>query len=405
MLGQLFEYFEKESDPFYPANVDTELRKIEETEENKSKLKAERLAFGFYPSLHNENNWGTYFGPQFSGQNEDGQWIESPSIKFVDKEVIEHWIKRAEESNHPTLKIRYNDLIWDLTEVAIGEKPDFRHAKQTIIATIDLIDKKAYKNISIALDKLDRALNLSLSVNNPDLQAKVKSIYIKLFKETKENEHHLYNHLFNIFIKQNKSVITAQEEQYIVDELETHLINMQEKGDLFEVEKSSLNLAYYYRANNKIEDSKRVLKVYQNVIDESAENNSPLTVSSYYKKLYDKYSEYGFTKEADEVSSSLQEAGVRSIESMGQFEHEFDIPKEEIQQFVNEILSGELQDVIGKVISHFLPKKGHIEKMVKEIAQTTPLQALTSQTLQDRKGRIIAEIGTIQDDLEGRIFR
>ncbi len=404
-LDQLFEYFEKECDPFYTASVDTELRKIEETEENKTKLKAERLAFGFYPNLHNENNWGTYFGPQFSGQNEDGQWVESPSIKFVDKEVIEYWIKRAEKSNHPIIKIRYNDLIWDLTEIAIGEKPNFKHAKRTIIATIDLIDKKVYKHINIALDKLDRALNLSLSVNNPDLQEKVKSTYIKLFKETKEDEHHLYNHLFNIFIKQNKSVLTDQEEEYIVDELETHLTNMQEKGDLFEVEKSSLNLAYYYRANNKIEDSKRVLKVYQSVIDVSAENNSALTVSSYYKKLYDKYSEYGFTKEADEVSSSLQEAGVRSIESMGQFEHEFDIPKEELQQFVNEVLSGELQEIIGKVISHFLPIKGHTEKMVKEIAQKAPLQALISQTLQDRKGRIIAEIGSVQDDLEGRIFR
>lgn len=404
-LDQLFEYFEKESDPFYPANVATELRKIEETEENKFILKAERLAFGFYPNLHNENNWGTYFGPQFSGQNEDGQWVESPSIKFVNKEVVEHWIKRANESIHPTLKVRYNDLIWDITEAAIGEKPDFKHAKQTIISTIDLINKKVYKNISIALDKLDRALNLSLSVNNSDLQEKVKNRYIKLFKETKVEEHHLYNHLFNIFIKQNKSIITNQEEQYIIDELETHLVNMQEKGALFEVEKSSLNLAYYFRANNKIEDSKRVLKIYQSVIDESATSNSALTVSSYYKKLYNKYSEYGFTEEANEVSSSLQEAGLKSVESMGKFEHEFDIPKEELQQFVNEVLSGEPQEIIGKLITHFLPKKGQTEKMVKEIAQKAPLQAFISQTLQDRKGRIIAEIGSVQDDLEGRVFR
>lgn len=404
-LNQLFEYFEKESDPFYPDSVGTELRKIEETQENEFILKAERLAFGFYPNLHNENNWGTYFGPQFSGQNEDGQWVESPSIKLVNKEVIGHWIKRANESNHPTLRIRYNDLIWDLSEAAIGEKPDFKHAEQTIVSTIDLINKKVYKNINIALDKLDRALNLSLSVNNSDLQEKVKNRYIKLFKETKEEKNHLYNHLFNIFIKQNKSLITKQEEQYLIDELETYLIDMKKKGDLFGVEKSSLNLAYYFRANSKTEDSKRVLKIYQSVIDESAESNSALTVSSYYKKLYDKYSEFGFTDEANEVSNSLQEAGLKSVESMGKFEHKFNIPKKEIQQFVNGVLSGELHEVIGKLITHFLPKKGHTEKLVKELAQKAPLQAFISQTLQDRKGRIIAEIGSVQDDLEGRVFR
>lgn len=404
-LGQLFDYFENESGPFYPANVDTKLSKIEETEENKSRLKAERLAFGFYANLHNENNWGTYFGPKFTGQNEDGQWVESPSIKFVDNDVIEHWIKRAGDSKHPTLKIRYNDLVWDLTEVATGEKPDFIHAKQTILATIELINEGLYKNISIALDKLDRALNLSLSVNNPDLQEKVKDIYFKLFEKNKEEEPHLYNHLFKIFIEQNNSVISEQEEEYIIEELEAHLKSVHEKGDLFEVEKSSLNLAYYYRANEQLEDSKRVLKVYQDAIDKSAENNSALTVSTYYKKLYDKYSEYGFTEEADEVSGSLQEAGLKSIESMGKFEHEFDIPKEEIQQFVNEVLSGELKEIVRKIIYHFLPQKGQTEKLVKEIAQKSPFQAFISQTLQDKKGRIIAEIGSVQDDLEGRTFR
>ncbi len=115
--------------------------------------------------------------------NKDGQYIESPSIKYVNKDVIEHWKERALNSSHPILKLRYNDLIWDFSQTTVNEKPSYKHAQEAILATIELIESGYYEHVNLISQKLDRALQLAQSLNSSELVEKVKECCLDLYKK------------------------------------------------------------------------------------------------------------------------------------------------------------------------------------------------------------------------------
>src|SRR5262249_6287797 len=52
----------------------------------------EATAFGFREDYPNkETGWGTYYGPMMVFKADDGNIIENPCIKQVDKETIAYW--------------------------------------------------------------------------------------------------------------------------------------------------------------------------------------------------------------------------------------------------------------------------------------------------------------------------
>ena len=52
---------------------------------------AEQMAFDFMAEYPNDNSgWGTYYGPMFILPNKQGQMIEYPSIKIVNREMLKY---------------------------------------------------------------------------------------------------------------------------------------------------------------------------------------------------------------------------------------------------------------------------------------------------------------------------
>ena len=99
----------KQEQKFDVLAEDTIAQKIKEilTNDSKYKLteedKTEQIAFKFIEDCRNHNTGeGTYYEPMFI-------------LPDNQKNVLEYWAKRAEESTHPILSSRYADLIVDFS--------------------------------------------------------------------------------------------------------------------------------------------------------------------------------------------------------------------------------------------------------------------------------------------------
>lgn len=53
----------------------------------------------------------------------------------------------------------------------------------------------------------------------------------------------------------------------------------------------------------------------------------------------------------------------------------------------------------------FIPDKATVTREVHRLAKTSPASAIFSQKLMDHEGRPIAEIGSVEGDLDGRVVR
>ena len=100
-----------------------------------------------YPNK--ETGWGTYHGPMFVLTNQQGQFVEFPSIKLIDQEILDHWKKRAGEAKHPIMANRYADLVFDFEPVILKKSIDFTMAQKVIDSAIEICKRKQGKIMGV----------------------------------------------------------------------------------------------------------------------------------------------------------------------------------------------------------------------------------------------------------------
>ena len=133
-------------------------------------LLAEAMAFDFVENYPSEKcEWGTYFGPCISWRKEDGTVVESPSIKKINKEIIDYWEKRAKESPHPVLKARYAGLVWDFSKKITDITPSFAVTEIYVRSLVQISKGNYLKYECDVIKKLERAMQVAISLNNESL--------------------------------------------------------------------------------------------------------------------------------------------------------------------------------------------------------------------------------------------
>jgi len=128
---------------FSEQDISAELEKLipKDKTEISTELKAELLAFEFIENPYTENSeWGTYFRPMMVWRNDDGTTTESPSIRLVDKVIMDYWYKRIFETNNSLMKARYSGLIWDFSKPILNVNPAYKIGIIYIESLIETVD-------------------------------------------------------------------------------------------------------------------------------------------------------------------------------------------------------------------------------------------------------------------------
>ena len=86
------------------------LSSIDEDENSKNEARYEPLAFRLVPSP-SENPWGSYFGPQYTFSDKDGNPVYDPDITEITPEAVLYWESRYRECKNPLLISRYAGLV------------------------------------------------------------------------------------------------------------------------------------------------------------------------------------------------------------------------------------------------------------------------------------------------------
>jgi len=127
-IEQIIQKYEAATSPFTELEVQQEVAKARKDlgqlgESENLGAWAEVLAFGLVGARTHESPWNTFFAPIATLMGKDGSIQYSPNIAGTPPAVLVHWTGRARSLNHPVLRARYGDLVWDMAGPIGGGSP------------------------------------------------------------------------------------------------------------------------------------------------------------------------------------------------------------------------------------------------------------------------------------------
>lgn len=376
-------------------------------------LLSEIMAFEFMENYQSkEGGWSTYFGPMIEIRNNDGSGMESPSIKLVTPEMIEYWSKRASEVTNPLLVARYSGLVWDFQLKITGKKPHHTICKKYIQALIDVVQKNKEKFAIYSYHKLERALALSISINDKTLIEQSKNALIEFEKNNSvDSKAGTWGYCFDLLIGNTKANLSSEEENEIILELENKLNRLttpakdETKIDTWSAECAAIKLAEYYRRKNKSDELKRVLFKLGESFKPQLNDTSAMQASASTEHLYRIYKKFNLHDEAESLLISFRELGPKVSEEMQTISHKIDIPREELDKYIDSMVEGGAKAFLDRFVATYIPKRETAKEQIFQLSKNSPMMFMFTTVIQDGKGRPIAKIGSLEDDLEGHIVK
>ncbi len=164
-------------------------------------------------------------------------------------------------------------------------------------------------------------------------------------------------------------------------------------------------LEQYCNRNGRIEDARRVARDLGIVVGNLADAADPLVAIALLKPLMQSFQSRAMKAEAESIGVKLRELGPRAMASMKMISHTppARATAEEMARYLSEMVSGEFEEAITRLTWHFYVSEDRIRDQLNGLKSEFPMAFLFPQAILEDDGRIVAEVGNIEDDPDGHL--
>lgn len=388
---------------FDESDISIALAEIPEAERQVFENKAEWMAFAFSEGGCDE--WNTYYGPRFV--RNDGICV--PSKEEVSNEFLIYWKTRLDESTNPILKARYSGLYVDFSPIS-----DRSVRNLHLQSLLEAVNGKYPKYATNSVNKLKRAFQIAITSKDSESIAAVKKCLQDFdIKYAKDNDVGIWGRCF-LIVYENAKSFSIEEHASYVNRIEQRISRLYEKPldgegenrfNAFAISEGVELLAKYYRKHNDNENLTRVLKIMDSAFHKEFPKLSGLQKYGLLDRLYRTYHNYHLFAEAEVVLAELQKTSKTVSEEMSKIDIPYNIPKAQLDAYIDDMTSGSFDDVMGKFIFQYIPNKTEFQSQLLEIRKNHPLFTSLSTSIFDSTGRPSSVIGSFENDLEGNLVR
>jgi len=371
---------------------------------------AERSAFFFRGHPDRDSVWGTYFGPMAILPGNDGAEIRVPDIKELDGEVVAHWEARARSAKDPVMRARYADSVWDLKQAITNERPSHEFAHVAIDAYLSATRERLYTMEIEADNWLRRALGLSLSIRDT---GRTKLVVTRMFEFYDQVASPLkpgvWIFLFDTLYGR-KNLLTPEQEAKIIADLESMLARTSsgkpEEFDPHGAQAAAERLAQHYKRQNDKANVERVIKMYGSAFERLSKDASPMLAMAWLQPVIERYEQEGLKQDAERLQLMHAEKGNNIASDLKEVSATVEIKKEDIEKEIGRLIgSGDLNPSLVNITQAFIPKVDEARKMLEQMRTQAPLLSMLSVGIIESDGHTSANIGSLDEDPDGRLHR
>lgn len=372
---------------------------------------AESWAFFFDHSEPGKiSEWGTHFRPVMSGQRKDGTVVYNPDLREVDAATIAYWEQRRDQVQHPVMRARYADLLWDFRKHVTGDRAKVEDARMAIDAYVDAIQQATPEYAIDNIHRLMRALELAISISDADRVKVVRdamfTLYDKIVDPVMGGS---WPWLFDMLYANKKVSLTDEQRKHMIDSMEEVLKrctnpNEKESFSPWFAESAAQRLAAHYSKENRPDDVRRVIRTCgESFVHWSRIANGGVSIV-WLQKVHDVYRQYGMLTEAAQVAKLGKEKGEKAAGQMARVGVTMQIDKAKLDAAVQELVANGLEQALASCALTFVPSKSEAVGLLKEIEKAAPFMSYVGISVLSEQ-QITAQVGSIREDLDGRIVR
>lgn len=368
---------------------------------------AEALAFALSDGGE-RSPWNTHFVPMGSGVDKGGNVVYFPDIAGTPPVVVDHWIERAKSTHHPVMVARYADLAWDFAGPIGKRKRDPEMARIAIDAYVASAGGNWRSEDYYRYPALDRALELAILLKDNERIDRVRAEYMRMHRETMKGDQVQWWRAYEALIENKNARLTDEERSELVTDAEKIVAWRSDTTspafDPHATEHAANRLIKLYAKEYRGEDIARLHLVIAKAFEHFAGRGNAMLASSLLQTSLNNYAQAGQPEEAKRIRIAMQEKIGESRNEMKSVGTDITIKRDDVEAFLEGVILPDLGQTFVRLAVEFLPKRKTLEEAVKKSAEEAPLMAhIAHQVMSD--DRVVAIIGSVEEDLFGRCFQ
>lgn len=372
--------------------------------------RAELLAFTFVKRQINENEKvSPLYGELFTYSNGEGY----PTVKDIKEAYINYWEKRVYESKNPLMKARYSGLVWEYSKAVTGKKPSFDLRKYHVSALLNIYKDNYFLSERYTLEQLERALKLALKIGDKKTISEIKTLVLNYEPQSLKIEYYYSSFKYKWFLENKKTDVSDEEKNEVLNDLENTFFKLcetdEEKENRIRYAKDlAVRICNYNRKKGNTNEVTKIIEsltqLYTNSIKEIKKEIDAL---HYWEEILEVYKQFELTKNPQYINilKEIRENGLSIEEAMETFETSIEIPNEHISIHCKEMIKDTVDESLKLLTRFHIPRIKDIKEQLEELKSENPFTYLINTNIIGEKGRTVAVLKPINEDLEGYITR
>lgn len=364
--------------------------------------------------------WEMHWQPLSTISDNQGTDHYSPDATLAADDTIREWSRRARHSEHPVLRARYADLAWEIAKYRIVAarkdskasspiRPNADDARRAIAGYIEAVELGLAHDVFDAWRYLSRAIELAATVRDAGLLQRARAALMD-YRFACEGADPAYPFwLFDDIAWEHRDVLalTAHEKAAAVAALERALAQRANQADkqLFDpyiAQDAADRLGRWRRQLGEDADGRRAADVAGRAFEAAAEEAKGFTAIALLERQAARYRGVGDEESVARVEQAIKRRAPEAEGELKRVQVPIDISKEDLDAWAERVAGATFEDGLRGVVAGNLIRKGQAEDSVREIAKSAVLQAHITIAIMRHDGFSAAEIGSVDDDLDGR---
>jgi hypothetical protein len=351
-----------------------------------------------------------YWQPLSSFTTEDGRNHPSPDVGLIDEEIRADWTTRSDALRHPVLRARFADLAWTITRYQ-RSRAVIAVAWRAIDSYVEAVERRLVADDFHAWFMLARAIELALSVSDPERVGRAKRVLLDFQVACRDRDPKYVFWPFDDIVWEHADALalTDQEKAAIIAELERILALRADKSDPqtfdpFTAQDAADRLGRWRTKAGEAAEAARAVSTAGQALEHAATLASSLTASAWLSQLLRRYHDAGDDAGAARVEQQIRARAPEIPGDMRTVSVPLNIPPEELQALAERVAGDDLPTAFRYFAAVGLVGEQSMRQQLETMIENAPVFSAIPLSIVGSDGFPAAELGSVQDDIEGRTF-